>query len=70
MVVVTHGGVVRAFHKRSAPMEKLPGKIQNTSVNTLLLAGEEWIINSWGDVSHLSTNGYLETAFGGDRTSG
>lgn len=48
MVVVTHGGVVRAFHKRSASTTKLPGKILNASVNAFLVAGEEWIINTWG----------------------
>ncbi|KAJ0087069.1 hypothetical protein Patl1_09024 [Pistacia atlantica] len=69
VVLVTHGGVVRAFHKRSAPTEKLPGKIMNASVNIFRLAEEEWMINTWGDISHLSETGYLETAFGGDKTS-
>lgn len=70
VVVVTHGGVIRAFHKRSAPTENLPGKIQNVSLNIFRLAGEEWMINTWGDTSHVSKTGYLETAFGGDKTSG
>ncbi|KAL5847483.1 hypothetical protein ACOSQ3_011007 [Xanthoceras sorbifolium] len=69
-VVVTHGGVLRAFHKRSAPTEKLPGKILNASVNKFHLACEAWILKTWNDISHLSETGYLETAFGGDRTSG
>ncbi|KAJ0024768.1 hypothetical protein Pint_08848 [Pistacia integerrima] len=41
----------------------------NASVNIFRLAEEEWMINTWGDISHLSETGYLETAFGGDKTS-
>ncbi|KAI9200451.1 hypothetical protein LWI28_008167 [Acer negundo] len=70
VVVVTHGGVLRAFHKRSAPAEKLPGKILNASVNKFHLAGEEWILKTWIDISHLNETGYLAAAFGGDNTSG
>lgn len=71
VVVVTHGGVLRAFHKRAASAVDLPGKIKNASLNTFHLDGEEgWTINTWADTSHLSKTGFLETAFGADGTSG
>ncbi|KAF8410012.1 hypothetical protein HHK36_002532 [Tetracentron sinense] len=71
VVVVTHGGVLRALYKRAAPNGQHQGKILNTSVNIFHLSdGEEWIIKTWGDVSHLTGTGFLETGFGGDRTSG
>uniref|UniRef100_A0A5B7CBG0 Putative phosphoglycerate mutase-like protein 4 isoform X2 n=1 Tax=Davidia involucrata TaxID=16924 RepID=A0A5B7CBG0_DAVIN len=70
VVVVTHGGVVRALHKRAAPTEKMQGKILNASVNIFHISGEEWIIKTWNDVNHLNNTGFLETAFGGDSTSG
>ncbi|KAF8377510.1 hypothetical protein HHK36_030892 [Tetracentron sinense] len=71
VIVVTHGGVLRALHKRAAPKGQRQGKILNTSVNIFHLSdGEEWNIRTWGDVSHLSETGFLKTAFGGDGTSG
>ncbi|XP_059638235.1 phosphoglycerate mutase-like protein 4 [Cornus florida] len=70
VVVVTHGGVLRALHKRAAPTEKLQGKVLNASVNIFHLSGEEWIVKIWGDINHLINTAYLETAFGGDGTSG
>ncbi|GLT76203.1 hypothetical protein SLA2020_478760 [Shorea laevis] len=71
VVVVTHGGVVRALHKRACPNGKLAGKILNTSINIFLLSdGDEWIIKSWGDVSHLDPTRYLKSGFGGDKLSG
>ncbi|OUZ99804.1 Histidine phosphatase superfamily [Macleaya cordata] len=71
VVVVTHGGVLRALYRRAAPKGKPQGKILNTSVNIFHLSdgGEDWVIKVWGDVSHLSETGFLKTAFGGDRTS-
>ncbi|EEF52458.1 phosphoglycerate mutase, putative [Ricinus communis] len=71
VIVVTHGGVVRAFHKYAAPAEELPGKIKNTSINIFPMAGEDkWTIKTWGDIRHLSNIGFLETAFGGNTNSG
>ncbi|XP_042493071.1 phosphoglycerate mutase-like protein 4 [Macadamia integrifolia] len=71
VVVVTHGGVIRTLYKQVVPKGKSPGKILNTSVNIFQLSdGEDWNIKSWGDVSHVSKTGFLETAFGGDKTSG
>ena len=69
VVVVTHGGVIRALHKRASPHGRA-GKILNTSVNVFHLSDDEWTIKAWGDVSHLSQAGFLKSGFGGDRVSG
>ncbi|KAL5992677.1 hypothetical protein ACLOJK_013596 [Asimina triloba] len=70
VVVVTHGGVLRALYKRAAPKEQSLGKIMNASVNIFhLSSGGSWSIKTWGDVSHLNRTGFLESAFGGDKNS-
>ncbi|KAF7141672.1 hypothetical protein RHSIM_Rhsim06G0046200 [Rhododendron simsii] len=70
VVVVTHGGVVRALYKRAAPTERLQTKILNASVNILHLSSkEDWTIKTWGDVNHLNNTAFLKTDFGGDNTS-
>lgn len=71
VVVVTHGGAIRALYKRACPNNKSGGKVLNTSVNIFQLSDpKKWILKTWGDVSHLSRTGVLETGFGGDRTFG
>ncbi|KAL5705835.1 phosphoglycerate mutase (2,3-diphosphoglycerate-independent) [Ranunculus cassubicifolius] len=71
VVVVTHGGVVRAFHKRANPKERSPGKIENTSVNVFhLYENGDWVITLWGDISHLDDDMVLESGFGGLENSG
>ncbi|KAJ0457664.1 putative phosphoserine phosphatase [Helianthus annuus] len=72
VVVVTHGGVIRALHERaSLGTGRRAGRILNVSVNVLHLSDpDKWVIKSWGDVSHLNGAGYLDSGFGGDRTSG
>ncbi|KAM0039683.1 putative phosphoserine phosphatase [Helianthus debilis subsp. tardiflorus] len=73
IVVVTHGGVITALHQRAASSRKghRAGKILNVSVNVLHLSDpDKWVIKSWGDVSHLNGTGYLDSGFGGGRTSG
>ncbi|KAJ4847042.1 hypothetical protein Tsubulata_017072 [Turnera subulata] len=71
VVVVTHGGVIRALYKHACPKAKSAGKILNTSINIFHLFDQnDWKIKVWGDVSHLNPTRYLETGFGGDRTSG
>ncbi|CAI0553748.1 unnamed protein product [Linum tenue] len=70
VVVVSHGGTIRSLHKRACPSER-PAKILNTSVHIFHISDvDEWTIKSWGDVSHLNQTGFLESGFGGDRTSG
>ncbi|KAL8199351.1 hypothetical protein R6Q57_012919 [Mikania cordata] len=72
VVVVTHGGVIRALHHRaSSGKGHRAGKVLNVSVNVLHLSDpDNWVIKSWGDVSHLNGAGYLDSGFGGDQTSG
>ncbi|KAJ7944402.1 phosphoglycerate mutase-like protein 4 [Quillaja saponaria] len=71
VVVVTHGGVIRTLYKRACPNGRSGGKILNTSVNIFHLhTGDKWTLKAWGDVSHLNQTGFLQSGFGGDRTSG
>ncbi|WCJ31087.1 Phosphoglycerate mutase family protein [Euphorbia peplus] len=71
VIVVAHGGVIRALYRRACPNKKLVGKIVNTSINIFQISGDKnWTLKVWGDVSHLNQSGYLESGFGGDRTSG
>ncbi|XP_057501660.1 phosphoglycerate mutase-like protein 4 isoform X2 [Actinidia eriantha] len=70
VVVVTHGGVIRSLFERASPSGQ-SGRVLNTSVNVFHLSdGDIWTIKSWGDVSHLNQTDYLNSGFGGDRTSG
>ncbi|XP_030538796.1 phosphoglycerate mutase-like protein 4 isoform X3 [Rhodamnia argentea] len=71
IVVVTHGGVIRSLNRRACPNKRSGRKVLNTSVNIFHLSdGDNWVLKSWGDVSHLSQTEHLSTGFGGDRTSG
>ncbi|XP_058088657.1 phosphoglycerate mutase-like protein 4 isoform X2 [Magnolia sinica] len=71
VIAVTHGGALRALFKRAAPKGLSQGKVMNTSVNIFHLSdSDDWIIKVWGDVSHLSKTGFLESGFGGDKNSG
>ncbi|XP_068641445.1 phosphoglycerate mutase-like protein 4 isoform X2 [Aristolochia californica] len=73
IVVVTHGGALRALCKRagrSAPRGSPQGKVLNTSISIFHLSNSHWIIKRWGDVGHLDRTGFLESGFGGDRHSG
>ncbi|XP_027192163.1 phosphoglycerate mutase-like protein 4 isoform X2 [Cicer arietinum] len=71
VVVVTHGGFIRSLYKRACPNGRPAGKVLNTSVSVFHLHVEDkWVLKMWGDVSHLSQTGFLQSGFGGDRTSG
>ncbi|KAK1363834.1 hypothetical protein POM88_039395 [Heracleum sosnowskyi] len=53
IVVVTHGGVMRAFFKRVYPRERTK-RVWSSSVSVLHLSdGDEWKIIVWGDASHI-----------------
>ncbi|KAH6769464.1 Phosphoglycerate mutase family protein [Perilla frutescens var. frutescens] len=70
VVVVSHGGTIRALHRKASPNQRC-GKILNTSVNVFhLYVDGKWCVKSWGDVSHLNQTGFLDSGFGGDRNSG
>lgn len=71
VVVVTHGGVLRGLYQRAAPTRSINRKIHNTSVNVFHISDSgDWILKTWGDISHLHETEVLDSAFGGDRTSG
>lgn len=53
MVVVTHGGVIRALHFH-ATGARCSGRVLNTSVSVIKITSDkEWSLHSWGDVGHL-----------------
>ncbi|OIT39567.1 phosphoglycerate mutase-like protein 4 [Nicotiana attenuata] len=71
VVVVSHGGAIRALHRRASPHRRSKSKIWNTSVGILHLSDkDEWTIKLWADISHLNKTGFLDSGFGGDKTSG
>ncbi|KAJ8648110.1 hypothetical protein MRB53_001133 [Persea americana] len=70
VVVVTHGGTMRALFKRANPRGLSPGKVTNTCVSIFHISDSGWEIKVWADVSHLSETGFLASAFGGDKNSG
>ncbi|KAL3833363.1 hypothetical protein ACJIZ3_008099 [Penstemon smallii] len=71
VVVVSHGGTIRALHRKASPHGRSVGKVLNTSVNVFHISDkDEWSIESWGDVSHLDRAGFLDSGFGGDKNSG
>jgi 2,3-bisphosphoglycerate-dependent phosphoglycerate mutase len=57
VVVVTHGGVLSGFfrHALSIPLEA-PRRFEftNASLNVFTYEAENWMLRTWGDVSHLS----------------
>lgn len=70
-MVVSHGGTIRALHKRASPHRRCTGKVLNTSVSIFHLSDDDkWSIKLWSDVSHLNQTGFLDSGFGGDRNSG
>ncbi|KAK7331111.1 hypothetical protein VNO77_25325 [Canavalia gladiata] len=71
VLVVTHGGFIRALYKWARPNGRPAGNVLNTCISVFHLYGEDkWTLKVWGDVSHLSETGFLQSGFGGDRTSG
>ncbi|KAL8539545.1 hypothetical protein ACS0TY_001233 [Phlomoides rotata] len=71
VVVVSHGGTIRAFHKRASPHDRSFKRILNTAISVFHVSDkDEWSIKSWNDVSHLSPTGFLGSGFGGDENSG
>lgn len=69
--MVSHGGAIRAFHRRASPHRRSKSKIWNTSVGILHLSDKDkWSVELWADVSHLKKTEFLDSGFGGDKTSG
>ncbi|KAK8606829.1 hypothetical protein V6N13_052585 [Hibiscus sabdariffa] len=69
IVVVTHGGVIRALYRRACS-RRFRGSILNTSVNIFQISDDDvWTIKSWGDVTHLNQTGqYSMSGFGVNKT--
>ncbi|CAK7340244.1 unnamed protein product [Dovyalis caffra] len=65
VIVVTHGGVLRAIYMRITE-ESSCGKLLNASVNVVHVSDKKWEVKSWSDVAHLSDVGFLERGFNGD----
>ena len=65
VIVVTHGGVLRAIYLMITKASSAR-KLLNASVNVVHYREEKWIIDSWSDVSHLSSVGFLQRGFDGD----
>jgi 2,3-bisphosphoglycerate-dependent phosphoglycerate mutase len=54
--VVTHGGVLGVMHRHAngaAADSKRDYSLHNASINRLLYAKGRWLIEAWGDVTHL-----------------
>jgi len=60
IVVVTHGGVLSGFfrHALSIPLEA-PRRFEfmNASLNVFAYEEGNWMLRTWGDVSHLMSDG-------------
>jgi probable phosphoglycerate mutase len=57
LAVVTHGGVLDLVYRRvhGVPMERPRDfPLPNASINCLLVLGDRWRIESWGDIAHLA----------------
>lgn len=68
MVVVTHGGVIRALYRRACS-SRFRGIILNTSVNIFQISGDDvWTIKAWGDIDHLNQTGHSMSGFGVSKT--
>lgn len=70
VIVVTHGGVLRALCKFVGERSS-PGKVLNTSINVIRrYENGDWAAPCWGDTTHLNEVGFLSSGFGGDSQSG
>ncbi|MDR2451595.1 MAG: histidine phosphatase family protein [Candidatus Accumulibacter sp.] len=64
IAVVSHGGVLDLVYRRvhGVPIEQPRDfPLPNASINWLAVCGEDWRLESWGDVAHLS--GIAQTPF-------
>jgi probable phosphoglycerate mutase len=63
IVVVTHGGVLSGFfrHALSIPLEA-PRRFEfmNASLNVFMHEDGNWLLRTWGDVSHLASGAATE----------
>lgn len=55
--VVTHGGVLGIAYRRisgASAETKRDYSLHNASINRILVSGDQWSLEGWGDVAHLS----------------
>lgn len=69
VLVVIHGGVLNACYRHAMGCS-YPGKHVNAAINTIKIEEERWAVVSWNNTDHLSTTGYLASAFGGGSGGG
>jgi probable phosphoglycerate mutase len=63
VVIITHGGVLNGLlrHTLGIPLEAPRRfRIWNASINVFLFDGENWLLDTWGDVSHLRDHAVLD----------
>ncbi|EEC68823.1 hypothetical protein OsI_37392 [Oryza sativa Indica Group] len=68
VIVVGHGAAILELYRHTdPPNSSIRRKIPNTSLNIFRISDVtgRWILERCGDVGHLSENGFLENAFGG-----
>ena len=56
IVAVTHGGVLDVIHHRVhglPPEAPRDFPIPNTGLNWVSISGDQWVIERWGDITHL-----------------
>lgn len=61
-VIVTHGGVLNGLLRHTLDISlETPRRfrIWNASINIFLCDGENWLLETWGDVSHLQDRAVL-----------
>jgi len=69
VIVVTHGGVIRALWKIVGERSP-PGMVLNTSINVIRRhENGSWDVPCWGDITHLNGVGFLSSGCGGDSQS-
>jgi probable phosphoglycerate mutase len=63
LVIVTHGGVLNGLlrHTLDIPLEAPRRfRIPNAGINVFLFDGENWLLETWGDTSHLQDRAALD----------
>jgi probable phosphoglycerate mutase len=63
VVAVTHGGVLDALHRfvTGMPLERMRDfPIYNASLNWVRFSSGQWVLERWGDISHLTRDAALD----------
>ncbi|HOW83021.1 MAG TPA: histidine phosphatase family protein [Spirochaetota bacterium] len=63
IVIVMHGGNIDSLfrHATGFPLDRPRNfSLYNAALNRFLISGDDWFLQSWGDISHLLTNGALD----------